>query len=92
MPPTSPALAAVSGGVLAGPLPVLEFDLWLDPVALIATPPVAVDADGLATLPLPVPAAPGLVGAGLAVQFVWLDACPAWSFGTSDAAAIVIQP
>ena len=90
--PGSPTLAAASTAVLGAALPVLGFDLWVDPGTLIATPSVAVDAYACAHLPLPVPPSAGLAGAALAVQFVWIDTCAGLSFGASDAVAIVIQP
>jgi hypothetical protein len=92
IPPGLPALAAIATAVLPAPLPLLGIDLWLDPATLVATLSVGVGSHGGATLPLPIPPAATLAGANLAVQFVWLDACPGLSFGASDALTIVVQP
>jgi hypothetical protein len=92
IPPASPALAAVTTAVLATSLPVSGIDLWIDPTTLLVTAATPVDPHGCARLSVPVPAVSGLAGAALAAQFVWLDACPGFGFGASDAVAIVIQP
>lgn len=92
IPPISPTVAGIATGTLGTPTPVLGVDLWIDPAALITTLGVAVDAHGCARLPVPVPANASLVGATLAAQFLWLDACPGLSCNASDAVTITVQP
>ncbi|MBI5851299.1 MAG: hypothetical protein HZB39_09745 [Planctomycetes bacterium] len=91
VPTASPALALVALGVLAAPLPLLGIDVWVDPNSLVVSTPVLVDARACAHLPLAVPATSGLAGATIAVQFAWLDACPGYVLGASDAVRVVIQ-
>ncbi len=92
VPLASPALAVIAGTTLASPLSLLGIDVWVDVAGLITTLTVPVDSYGSARLPIPIPANAGLAGAALAVQFVWLAACPNLAFNASDAVAIVVQP
>jgi hypothetical protein len=92
VPAGSPGLAAVASATLSSPLPVLGIDVWIDPNALLVTPGLTADAFGSMVLPIPVPPSAGLVGTSLAVQFVWLDACPGLAWGASDALVFVVQP
>jgi hypothetical protein len=95
--PNAPGLIAFAAAPLAAPLPVLGFDVWVDPVWLLATSSLTSDAIGAASVPLPIPAAPQLVGVVLAAQFVWLGPiapapCPPSGFSASNAIALTIQP
>lgn len=97
VPPGSPGLLGVAGGGLTAPLPLLGFQLWIDPALLLSTVGLLADAHGSATVGIPIPATPPLVGYRLDTQYVWLGtgaspSCPPLGFAASKALAIVIQP
>ncbi len=92
IPAGSLTVVGIGLSTLPSALPVLGFDLWLDPATMVNTPLVIAQSSGSAVLPIPIPATPGLAGASLAAQFVWFDACPGPSFGASDALTFTVQP
>ncbi|MGH7152243.1 MAG: hypothetical protein ACREIU_16170 [Planctomycetota bacterium] len=83
----------LSSGGLTTPLLFGGLSVWIDPFAgLFFEVVVPSDAAGAATVPLPIPAIPGLAGFQAFVQFAWPDACAPGGFSASNALAIVVQP
>ncbi|MCI0585842.1 MAG: hypothetical protein L0323_03260 [Planctomycetes bacterium] len=83
----------VSSAGLAAPLVFNGLAVWIDPFApLFFEIVVPSDAVGAATVPIPIPANPGLAGFQAFFQFAWFDACAPGGFSASNALAVVVQP
>ncbi|MBL8900825.1 MAG: LamG domain-containing protein [Planctomycetes bacterium] len=85
-------VAQFAYNVLPQALPLLGFELWVDPAQLFLSLPVGRSALGLASLPLAVPNSPAVVLATTTVQFLWLDACGPQGLSASSGLALVILP
>ncbi|MFG0316030.1 MAG: hypothetical protein ACF8XB_02060 [Planctomycetota bacterium JB042] len=53
---------------------------------------VGSDADGVARVPLPLPANPSLIGLGACLQFAWPDVCAPAGYSASNAMSLTVQP
>ena len=90
------AASNAAGGILLSfnrlqnPLQFLGIDVWVDLNAAGFVVSSATDPRGIARVGIPVPNAPGLVGARLFTQFAWVDACGPMGLTASDALEIVL--
>jgi hypothetical protein len=75
---------------LQNPLQLLGIDVWVDLNAAGFLVSAAADSRGVARIGLPVPQNPGLVGARLFGQFVWVDTCGPMGLTASDALEVVL--
>jgi hypothetical protein len=83
----------VSSAGLAAPLVFGGLAVWIDPFApLFFEIVVPSDAVGAATVPIPIPANPGLAGFQAFFQFAWFDGCAPGGFSASNALAVTVQP
>lgn len=97
-PPSAPGLMLLAPSGAANPFRVLGVDVWLDLTGpWFLTRAVTSDSVGGAHSPLRLLRDPRLVGARLAVQFVWFGPaapppCPPLGVSTSNALEITLQP
>jgi hypothetical protein len=85
-------VAQFAHNLLPQALPLLGFELWVDPAQLFLSLPVGRSALGLASLPLAVPNTPAVVLATTSVQFLWLDGCGPQGLSASSGLQLVILP
>lgn len=90
-PASSGGLLLLSLGSLPSPVKVLGIDLWLDPVGLLPSFPVATDALGYVSIPLPLPATASLIGVSFYFQYVWPVGCAPSGVGATNAIGASIQ-
>lgn len=91
-PPNSAGIMGFSTGVLPTPATSCGVDVWIDPAAFgFIILPVISDGRGGATVPLPIPPNPALIGFTGAAQFAWgFQPCTA-TVSASAALVAIIQ-
>lgn len=78
------------GSLLPQAVPVLGFDLWLNPSGAVGVTNVANSWGNVETL-FPLPAQPSLAGFVLAGQGVWLQGCGSSGLVATDGGAVTLQ-
>lgn len=83
---------ALATAPLATPLPVLGFDLWVDPFSPgTIWLEITTDGGGNARTPVPIPSSPPLAGLRLHDQYVFADRCTRAGFAASNALTLTLQ-